>query len=188
VAEREAKNTDSIILYLEGIFYKAYDRSAYLFVKNVKPYLVKKYYYKKLKRTICSLGFPAHTLEGIVERGQYQIVQDEKMVILRGAFSPYDPQDYEEWEAAVPITQVRASRRKSHESVLPPPPTPDMIPHPERRQVIPLGVEPPIPSHTAEEDVCDKLRHFSIETATPIECILFLTELKKMLNQDNPQK
>lgn len=34
---QESENTDCICLHREGVFYKAYERSAYLFVEHVKP-------------------------------------------------------------------------------------------------------------------------------------------------------
>lgn len=47
---QESKNTDRIYLYREGVFYKAYERSAYLFVKHIKPFMVKKRLVKSVKR------------------------------------------------------------------------------------------------------------------------------------------
>ncbi|WP_160119397.1 hypothetical protein [Bacteroides faecalis] len=38
----ESSNTHFIRLYREGIFYKAYERSAYAFVTGVQPFMVKK--------------------------------------------------------------------------------------------------------------------------------------------------
>lgn len=42
ILRNESSNTGTIYFYREGVFYKAYERSAYLFVKYVKPFQVKK--------------------------------------------------------------------------------------------------------------------------------------------------
>ena len=42
ILKTESENTDKIHFYREGVFYKAYEKSAYLFVTHVKPFMVKK--------------------------------------------------------------------------------------------------------------------------------------------------
>lgn len=39
---KEQDNTHMVYFYREGVFYKAYEQSAYLFVHHVKPFQVKK--------------------------------------------------------------------------------------------------------------------------------------------------
>lgn len=47
---QESANTDCIYLYREGAFYKVYEHSAYLFVKHIEPFMVKKRPVKSVKR------------------------------------------------------------------------------------------------------------------------------------------
>lgn len=56
--EREQSNCDKIYLYKEGIFYRAYERSAYLWITNICNYEIKKRYVKTIDRDIVYLGFP----------------------------------------------------------------------------------------------------------------------------------
>ena len=55
---REQTNTDSVWLYLEGSFYKAYERSAFAFCTRIKDYRVLRKESKTLGRDILYVGFP----------------------------------------------------------------------------------------------------------------------------------
>jgi hypothetical protein len=63
----EDGNTNNIHLYKEGSFWKAYERSAYLFVHHIKPYRTKLRYYKNIEREVISIGFPDSALSGLVK-------------------------------------------------------------------------------------------------------------------------
>lgn len=52
VLSKEQDNTHTIYFYREGVFYKAYEQSAYLFVHHVKPFQVKKRFVKSVKREV----------------------------------------------------------------------------------------------------------------------------------------
>lgn len=55
----EAENTDRIILYKEGLFWKAYERSAYILCMQVRPFKPTKKSLKSLDGGhIVSVGFP----------------------------------------------------------------------------------------------------------------------------------
>ena len=51
IIELEQKN-DKIILHRDGIFYKAYEISAYIFIHQIKQYEAKTKYYKNIKQDI----------------------------------------------------------------------------------------------------------------------------------------
>ncbi len=51
IIELEQKN-DKIILHRDGIFYKAYEISAYIFIHHIKQYEAKTKYYKNIKQDI----------------------------------------------------------------------------------------------------------------------------------------
>lgn len=46
ILSREIHNLHCIYFYREGVFYKAYERSAYLFVKHVRSFQLKKKFIK----------------------------------------------------------------------------------------------------------------------------------------------
>jgi len=58
IIEREGSNRDSIWLYLEGSFYKAYERSAFAFCTRVRDYKILRKESKTLGRDILYVGFP----------------------------------------------------------------------------------------------------------------------------------
>lgn len=62
ILDREDSNTDSIWLYREGIFMKAYDRSAFFVHTLVQPFKLSRRYIKTVNRDVISLGFPEQTL------------------------------------------------------------------------------------------------------------------------------
>lgn len=59
ILSTERNNTSHIYLYREGIFYKAYERSAYAFVTTVQQFMVKKKFFKCTNCEVVSIGFPS---------------------------------------------------------------------------------------------------------------------------------
>lgn len=57
ILSTESSNTHTLYFYREGVFYKAYERSAYLFVKYIRPFQVKKRLVKSVKQEVVSVGF-----------------------------------------------------------------------------------------------------------------------------------
>ncbi|MBR5149491.1 MAG: hypothetical protein IKV15_09925 [Bacteroidaceae bacterium] len=54
---------DSIRLYAEGIFYKAYERSAWVACRVLHPFMVKKRAVRKVGQEVVSIGFPKTSLD-----------------------------------------------------------------------------------------------------------------------------
>lgn len=158
VCEREKADAARIILYPEGIFYKAYGYSAFRFVRNVRPYRVKKHFYKKLNGEICSIGFPKSALAQIEASG-WQVSEAGNRLEIGGSFAPVDETDFRQWMDAVPLVETKA-----------------------RPQAVP--VQPvPVQADAATAEVLRSLQEFAIESATPLQCMMFLSELKQRLSQ-----
>ena len=69
IAERESHNESCIYLYREGIFWKAYQKSAFLLLKHCKVnYAVKHRFVKSADCEIFSLGFPQNALERLFSK------------------------------------------------------------------------------------------------------------------------
>ena len=68
IAESEKENRGSIILRREGMFLRAYERSAMLFVENVANFQLQKKYFKSLDGELVYLGFPAQNLRILLEK------------------------------------------------------------------------------------------------------------------------
>lgn len=63
----ESTNADKIYLLKEGFFWRAYERSAFRFVKHIRPYQVIKKQFKKVKMDVCFIGFPENMLEEMLK-------------------------------------------------------------------------------------------------------------------------
>jgi mannosyltransferase OCH1-like enzyme len=55
---KENNNSGQIILHKEGLFWRAYEQSAYLFSKYVRKYQVVRKHFKNVEKDIVFLGFP----------------------------------------------------------------------------------------------------------------------------------
>ncbi len=67
ILQIEQKNTNSIFLHKEGLFWRAYERSAYLFTLHIKVYQITKKFYKNVNSEVVYLGFHSNSLEQILE-------------------------------------------------------------------------------------------------------------------------
>lgn len=58
----EDKNLSQVVLYPEGMFYKAYKRSAYVCATRISPFKPSRKRVKYLGRDVVSIGFPIGAL------------------------------------------------------------------------------------------------------------------------------
>lgn len=160
ILQNECTNTHIIYFYREGVFYKAYDRSAFLFVKHVKPFQVKKRMVKSVKQEVVSIGFPTNSLinyfpsDKIRENGNVAEVDLEKDI---------DIDEFELWKNEIPIL-LEDSSKKNQPAISK---QPNDILHNK--------------SSDTDTETIMKIKMFPIEGKTPLECMLFLSELKKTL-------
>ena len=63
----KTKDNTSIFLHNEGLFWRAYEYTAFAFVKNIKPYYAKKKFIKIVNSDIVFIGFPDSTLPNILD-------------------------------------------------------------------------------------------------------------------------
>ena len=171
VAEREKIDSEEIILYPEGIFYRAYGYSALRFIRHVRPYQVKKRYYKKLGRELCYIGFPQSAPVALPEEDYRTEKTEEGTVVIRGPFDAITPEEYDAWMESIPLSVAK--------SRTPPPAGPENTMTADR----PANDNTyRMPGSSAEQEVLARLHAFALETATPLECMLFLSDLKQRLN------
>lgn len=72
---REEQNTDSIWLYREGMFMKAYERSAFFAHTLIHAFKLSKRYIKTVNMDVISLGFPEQTIPKWLNGYVYEWVQ-----------------------------------------------------------------------------------------------------------------
>lgn len=182
-------NTDRIYLYPEGVFWKAYERSAFAFVRRISRYKITKRFIKYLDTEIVSLGFPDTSRTRVlgdrpVQTGPYG------MLVLDGG--TIDPVAYVRWKEAIPLVAARTATTPppAATSVAPPPTFGKSGGAPRSgtgiASIAPLVVaSQPVATEnrtSVVEAVLRDLRNFSVENATPLECLLFVSSLKKQLN------
>ena len=98
IIERESTNTDSIWLYLEGTFYRAYEQSAFAFHTRVKEYKILRKESKTLGRDILYLGFNEKTLAAVTSDLMTERI-DERTVRVRLS-TPIDSEEFVQWRDA----------------------------------------------------------------------------------------
>ena len=176
VSKREDVEAQKVILYSEGIFYKAYGYSAFRFIRNIRPYSAKKHFYKKLNGEICSIGFPKTVLPQLAQAG-WKVEKDGEMVVLGGDFKPVDEAVFRAWMESVPLSVPKskggapAGQEQSQAQA--------QAQSCQEAKSLSQQEVPPV----ANEEVVRSLQEFAIETATPIECMIFLSELKRKLKR-----
>ncbi len=102
IARREDENLQEIVLYPEGLFYKAYERSAFACVSRVSPFKASKKRVKYCGRDMVSIGFPAEVLTRYFP-GAPQPLPDGRVVIELA--EPIDPAACEAWKNILPLKE-----------------------------------------------------------------------------------
>ena len=148
----EAKTNHSVRLFREGsLFFRAYERSAYLFVHHVRMYEIHHKYFKVCNNDVVWLGFPQKSLPSL--GCQYVENADGTVSILVEV--EIDEQQFQQWK----------SEQISHQKL--------------------LVMDVPFTTKTDkdEAEVLQRLRTFNLAGSTPMETMLFVSELQRMLNK-----
>ena len=168
IIQIENGNRNTIILLREGIFWRAYEKSAYAFSMQVHPYKPTRKWVIAVKQVVVSLGFPVSAAENVLNGCKVLMRQEARLVL---AASPIDPDGFEVWKQTVPRSLPPAV-------VAPEPAAASPVMEPAASSVV-------SPAVSAVGQCCDGLadciRRFNIESKTPVDCMLFLMELKRKL-------
>lgn len=105
--EIERDNRNRIYLHKERLFWVAYERSAYLFVNNVRAYQVQKRNVKELKTNVVSVAFPDAALKNV----ELPIVKQTDSQIVLKVVGRFDESRFDEWRAGVPMFEKRRRGR-----------------------------------------------------------------------------
>ena len=141
-----------IRLITSGEFVRAYNHSAWLFYCCISKYKVIRKYSKAQQKDIHFLGFPVSKLLELVNGRVCEKTDFGYDITLKPDEIP--PEDgYETWTKEIPVEVV--SRADASATPL-------------------IGRE-------LESAVCRKIREFPLETKTPVETVVFLSEIRKLL-------
>ena len=101
---REQTNTDSVWLYLEGSFYKAYERSAFAFCTRIKDYRVLRKESKTLGRDILYVGFPLAAKDKTLGNAMTKKVNDTVIDVVLSY--PMNENEFLQWRDAQEVEQA----------------------------------------------------------------------------------
>lgn len=141
-----------IRLISSGEFMRAYNHSAWLFYSCISKYKVIRKYSKSQQKDIYFLGFPASKL---LELSNGRICEKTDFgydITLKPDELPAE-EGYDTWKEEVPVEA--ASRADASAT--------------------------PLAGRELESAVCKKIREFPLETKTPVETLVFLSEMRKLL-------
>jgi hypothetical protein len=88
----------SVNLYKEGIFWTAYEQSAY-YVWLLKGYKPSKKRYKKMDKEVVQIGFPK--VDALLENQNISIVAQQDTFISFNTITPIELVDFKRWKNAL---------------------------------------------------------------------------------------
>ncbi len=152
ILDAEARNVNTVALHSEGMYWYAYERSAYIIDTQLKIFKAR---YRRTAASadggIVSISFPESEIQTLFSR--CRLLNATGRMMVYGVFEPVDEAAFADWK-----------QRKA----------------PQWRQ----GIPPAFASgECAEQTVLRLLRDFDLRKRTPLECRMFLMELKKLIDQ-----
>ena len=139
-------------LITSGEFVRAYNHSAWLFYCCISKYKVIRKYSKAQQKDIYFLGFPASKLLELTNGRVCEKTDFGYDITLKPEELPAE-EGYDAWTKDVP---VEAASRADTSAL-------------------------PLVGRELESAVCRKIREFPLETKTPVEAVVFLSEMRKAL-------
>lgn len=167
----EATNLSSIHLHQDGIFWRAYERSAYLFVEHTScQYKLTKRYIKLVNQSVVSLGFPLNALSKHFSESDITYI-DPKHICITLADCVLEPDIYTAWHINIDRHTTKAKTTNPHTDS-----APDLVTHVHLYEPAPLDA-----LAIGEAGILDRLLSFRTEQSTAIDCLVFLSGLQRDL-------
>lgn len=188
----EADNTDRIVLYREGIFWKAYERSAFAVCTQIRPFKPTKRSLKTLGgEELISVGFPMASERTVL--GSLTLLDRKPDRLVSASLRPIVAEEFEAWKSSVPTTPPRIRTTVAGNGTLP---------HicPDAAESATSGIYDGVPDFRERDpltepvgdtmraylatarDVVERVRAFDLASSTPMECMMFILELQKTLS------
>ena len=80
IIQIENGNGNTIILLREGIFWRAYEKSAYAFSMQIHPYKPTRKWVIAVKQDVVSLGFPVSAAENVLNNSKVLMRQEKRVL------------------------------------------------------------------------------------------------------------
>lgn len=182
----ETVNTGVVHLWLEGMFWKAYERSAYIFCHRVNDYKPYKKWIKAVGGEVVAIGFPSKAFDRMVDGRVVEYI-DEKHCLLTGfSVDAQELKGFQEWKkklASFPYSVVASGNCTDHTV------SEEKVANRVVLKESPMSVPPSdqggqsvapdalIVRLERAEAIVGELRRFRMESATPLQCMIFLSSL-----------
>ncbi len=114
IISREEANMNRIFLYKEGIFLKAYERSAFFVHMYIHEFKLSKRYIKTVNQDVISLGFPEQTVAKWLHGHRYVYISENLVECEIGR--TYDEVKFHHWKESVLVNA--ADRYTPHTHVI----------------------------------------------------------------------
>lgn len=174
-----------IHLFHEGVFAKLYNESAYMFTRYFRRYKVNVTQSKRGR--YYSLGFPFPTLDTLMggESGWSMTEISSDYRIYASLDSAFDEQEYAAWcnEADMAAAQAETNKTSGTAKASC---RDGVVARTEARSDLPLSAGTAMPVVAAPAANADSLQaivadilRFRLDSATPLECMLFLQAVQK---------
>ena len=160
VISEEAKNTCCIIMHREGLFWRAYERSAFLFTLHLKKYNATKKYFKTISSEVVFIGFPHQALQQNIEKADGKAVEQNESRICISGFA-FDKEAFMIWKNDVDLSEKSTSKITQGAS----------------NDIHPIEI-----THPGQNSVIDRIKNFPVIRKTPLECQQFIIEIQHQLN------
>ncbi len=157
-------------LHKEGTFMRAYEWSAWLCCRYLHEFKVNKRAFKSIEQPVAYIGFPETSLDKWMPEGGEQRVEGEKhlLVTLPEVMMTDNPDDlttaYLEWKEAIPLTEATSGMHKKSGGK-------NDGNNVDGTDGIPLTL-------TA---IMQRVLAFPIESKSPLECMIFLADIKQRM-------
>ncbi len=152
ILETEKHNISYVYLYKEGVFLKAYQHSAYLFLKHCKgSYEVKCRYMKSVAADVYSIAFPQAALSKHFCETEIEHTDGDNS--LRIKVEKMTTSEYEQWEDKfVPNEKKKGKDEAVNEIAF---------------------------TDDSAVEIIARLKSFNVSMSTPMDCMLLIAELQK---------
>ena len=158
--EHENANSNKIYLYQEGMFWRAYEYSAYRFTFGICVFKVQKKFVKAVSRELMYIGLPIDMLKKYSALFNLVSEGNKQCTIVPKNCTP--PMPFEEWRASIPLIESKTAT-------------------PSKNVVVASSV-PQYQCKSEAEKIVDEIRRYNLANATPIECMMWLSQLKTRIN------
>ena len=97
--DKEDRNHNCLILYKEGIFFKAYEQSAYAFHTRIQPFQLKVKTLKDVERPYITLGFPQSQREKYLS--DLKVIEENPEYLIAELSEPINKDAFVSWKSGV---------------------------------------------------------------------------------------